>query len=142
MPLTRNTLKHKKVRSVACGPAGAGWLEGLLVEQDANCDRLVAAGNGKHVQRLASSALPRALPPRRSRLLPSWHNHDIDHVEDCWCRPLELASCVQGSGRTTRRLRSRLGERRSRALMIRQRRLRRQLSPGQSAGLLAMPSWN
>ena len=46
MPLTRNALKHKKVRSVACGPAGAGWLEGLLVEQDANCDRLVAAGNG------------------------------------------------------------------------------------------------
>jgi len=62
MPLTRNALKHKKVRSVACGPAGAGWLEGLLVEQDANCDRLVAAGNGQHIQRLASSALPRVAP--------------------------------------------------------------------------------
>ena len=45
MPLTRNALKHKKVRSVAGGSGpGAGRLEELQVQHDANCDRLVAAG--------------------------------------------------------------------------------------------------
>ena len=56
MPLTRSALKHKKVRSVTGGSGpGAGRLEGLQVEHDANCDQLV-------VQRLVSSALPRAHP--------------------------------------------------------------------------------
>ena len=45
MPLTRNALTHKKVRSVAGGSGpGAGRLEGLQLEHDANCDRLVASG--------------------------------------------------------------------------------------------------
>jgi hypothetical protein len=143
MSLTRNALKHKKVRSVACGPAGAGRLEGLQVEQDANCDRGGCREWSAHsAPRFQCTSTCRALPPRRSRPRGNRNNLDIDHVEDCWCRPLRLSSRVQGSGRTTRRLCGRLGERRSSALVIRQRRLRRQFPPGQSAGLRAMASWN
>jgi hypothetical protein len=97
MSLTRNALKHKKVRSVACGPAGAGRLEGLQVEQDANCDRGGCREWSAHSAPRFQLTIPscRAFPSRRSRTCPrgNRNNLDIDHVEGLVPSPSTLKSC-------------------------------------------------